>query len=117
MDQRKRFGFAAEALARSFLEDKGYRFIEANFKAPFGEIDLIFLDGEQVVFVEVKARQDISLGDPEQAVNRRKLNKLMKLAEFYLQEHPEYVLGRIDVVGISYETIPPVIEHFENVTV
>jgi len=69
----KKLGDQGEVAARRLLENKGYRFLTGNFRTKFGEIDLIFQDREELVFVEVKARTKSEQGLPEEAVNRYKL--------------------------------------------
>lgn len=54
----QQLGKLGETFVKNFLEDKGYVFLQANYKTQFGEIDLIMKEAEQVVFVEVKTRKE-----------------------------------------------------------
>ena len=111
----KKFGDQGEAAARRLLESKGYRFLTGNFRTKFGEIDLIFQDRDELVFVEVKARTKSEQGLPEEAVNRYKLATIERVAEFFMREHPQLPqLGRIDVVAIEEDTGQ--VRHLVNVT-
>ncbi|MBZ0172002.1 MAG: YraN family protein [Phycisphaerales bacterium] len=58
MDPRKRLGGRSEKLAASFLRRKGYRLVAHNYVCPAGEADLIVVDGDTIVFVEVRTRQE-----------------------------------------------------------
>jgi putative endonuclease len=101
-DTRRHLGQQGEAVARRYLERQGYTFRQANYRCPLGEIDLIFQDGDTLVFVEVKTRSGRALGTPEESVNARKRQKLQEVAETYLQEHKNLPLQwRIDVVAVE----------------
>lgn len=105
-------GKLAEAQARDFLASKGYRFVEANFHCPFGEIDLIFRDGEQWVFVEVKARASERQGGARYALSSSKLSRIRTSIEVYVQaKQLTSFWGRIDLVAITGD----VVEHVVNV--
>lgn len=95
-------GQQAEALARRFLEAKGFRVIAANQRTKGGELDLVAWDDEVLVFVEVKARADSSHGMPEEAVDRRKQERLISAAGAFLAEldGPEPIC-RFDVVAVD----------------
>lgn len=95
-------GQAAESRAADFLEGQGYRILERNFRSKFGEIDLVAVDGETLVFVEVKARASRQFGLPEEAVNPLKIRHITLAGEYYASLHPELPkLQRIDVVAIE----------------
>ncbi len=94
-------GKAGEKIAADFLKKKGYRLVEANYRCPIGEIDIVARDKKDLVFVEVKARKTSALGYPEQAVGLKKQRKISQVALWYLQEKK---LGdvpvRFDIVAI-----------------
>ena len=85
-DDRKVFGDEGEEEARRFLEKKGYTFVEANFRARSGEIDLIFKDKQTWVFVEVKRRTGDRFGAPEEAITQTKKDHMVKAALSYIQD-------------------------------
>jgi len=111
-------GKMGENLAKRFLEDKGFRFVTSNYRTGHGEIDLVFFDGLQVVFVEVKTRTGINFGYGEEAVSRKKIESLMFAAENYLEENAlPNDNWRIDVVVVEKQ-LPQKdfrIEYFENI--
>lgn len=91
-----------EALASKHLEQHGYRVIEQNWRCQEGEIDLVAREGEDWVFVEVKARSGAHFGSPEEAVTPSKQRKLLRCGLMYLAEHDlGDVSWRIDVVAID----------------
>ena len=96
-------GRAGEAAAASFLEKKGMRILEKNFRSRFGEVDIIALDGETVVFVEVKTWTILGIDALEQALSTRKRHKIIETSKFFLSLHREYryMAIRFDVIFIS----------------
>jgi putative endonuclease len=97
-------GTRGEELAAAYLERIGYRIIERNYRFDRGEIDLIAQDGDELVFIEVKARRSGAFGLPQDAVTPQKEEQIKKVAEGYLFEHQiENQACRFDVVAIAYE--------------
>lgn len=105
-----RLGEKGEGLAAAFLERSGYKVLEKNFKTFLGEIDIIAQDGETLVFVEVKTRENLMYGQPFEAVNRTKKRKIANVALLYLKKLKETPPCRFDVVSICYENRKPDIE-------
>ena len=110
--QRARWG---EALAAWFLRFKGYRIEARNWRCPLGELDVVCWDGDTLVFAEVKTRSSGAAGDPEDAVDRRKQQRLVRLAYAYLAH-----LGgdappcRFDVIAIGNSRLGPRIRHLKS---
>ena len=101
-------GKRGERIAAMYLQKQGYKIIEMNFKARYGEIDIVALDPSAgsgqvtLVFVEVKTRKTYEYGRPEEAVDPRKLRMVVKTAEYYKLLHPELPeLLRVDVVAVD----------------
>lgn len=96
-----RHGQLGERAARKHLQQQGLKFLTANFRSERGEIDLIFRDGECLVFVEVKTRSDGQWTRPAAAVNARKRKLLSQTALDYLRllKHPQ-VPVRFDIVEV-----------------
>ena len=97
----RRRGTDAEHEARAFLETQGLRFVAANYHSRRGEIDLVMRDGESLVFVEVRLRNNPGYGSAAASVDWRKQRKLVATAEHYLQRHPHDGPARFDVVAIA----------------
>ncbi|MBI2404605.1 YraN family protein [Candidatus Gottesmanbacteria bacterium] len=112
-------GKKGEQLAAEYLVSHGFRIIDRNFKARYGELDIIAIQGTVLVFIEVKTRVGREFGLPEEAVTPRKLAEVVKTAQYYKLLHPNLPESlRIDVIGIelfSDETIK-YFHHIKNVT-
>lgn len=106
MNKRK-VGFDKEEMAAQHLIENGYEIIERNFYTKFGEIDLIAKDQGCLVFLEVKYRSSTKFGYPEEAVDRNKMQKMIRCAGFYLLKNriEEGVPSRFDVVAILGDEI------------
>jgi len=99
---RKLLGQEGEDRAAKFLIEQGYRILERNYRTKSGEIDLIALDKDEVVFVEVKTRTSDVFGAPELAVNPRKQRSMIKAALGYIKyKKLHQVPCRFDVVTVS----------------
>lgn len=96
-----RRGKLGERAAKSSLRDHGLEFLTANYRSSHGEIDLIFRDGDCLVFVEVKTRSSEEWARPAAAVNARKRRLLSLTAEDYLRALTDRrVKWRFDVVEV-----------------
>lgn len=82
--QKNIYGKASEIIAADFLKEKGYKILETNYKNKIGEIDVIALYGDYIVFVEVKARSSLKFGHPFEAIDKRKQQKIKMIASLYL---------------------------------
>lgn len=94
-------GSAGEKIAEKLLKKEGYRILERNYRCRYGEIDIIALDGDTIVFVEVKTRRNTAFGVPQQSVNPRKQRHMTLAATWYLTENRlNNRSARFDVVSI-----------------
>ena len=94
-------GDLGERAARKFLEKQGLKFLTANFACPGGELDLVFRDGDSLVFVEVKTRTTGGWTRPSEAVDDRKRRALLRTANAYLRQlDSKDVAYRFDVVEV-----------------
>ena len=95
-------GKQGESLATEFLRKNGYRIVENNFRNRYGEIDIIAIEGNTIVFIEVKTKTNSKFGPPKMAVDLRKQRQISKAALAYLtQKRMNNNPARFDVVGIS----------------
>ncbi len=97
------FGSSRRTCRAQFLQKQGYRILERGHRQRRAEVDLIALDGNCIVFVEVKTRQSDKDEDPSVAVDRRKQERLTRAALIYLKrhgliEHP----ARFDVISVVW---------------
>jgi putative endonuclease len=82
-----RLGISAESRAAFFLITKAYRIVARRFRTPFGEIDIVARRRNDLVFVEVKARD--TLDEAVEAVTDRSQHRIVGAAEFWLARHPQ----------------------------
>ncbi|MDD6785741.1 MAG: YraN family protein [Eggerthellales bacterium] len=94
-------GKKGEEAAVRFLERHGYQIVERNWRCTAGEADIIALDGDVLVFVEVKTRSNIDKGYPEEAVTKEKRERYERISAYYLRD-AEYVdmRFRFDIIAI-----------------
>lgn len=118
---RQQLGRRAEELAAARLRRSGWRILDRNFRTRAGELDLVALDGDVVVFVEVKAGRLGAGPGPERpalAVGSRKQLRLRRMARAWIASGatPPGTAGyRFDVIGVSFEGPHAVeVEHLSN---
>ena len=96
-------GKTGEDIAAGFLEEKGMKIIKRNFRSRAGEIDIIAVDNDVLVFIEVKNWTKYNIDALEQAINRKKQNKIIETSKYFLCLHREYryMAIRFDIIFIS----------------
>jgi putative endonuclease len=104
---RQKKGKKGEEMAVSALEAKGMKIIAKNFRSKSGEIDIIALEGETVVFVEVKTWSAYGLENLQYGLDLKKQQKIIKTAKYFLCENREYnkMAIRFDVVFVKNNSI------------
>ncbi len=104
MSQNIEIGKFGEKIAANHLKRNGYRILENNFRCKFGEIDIIALHRDTMVFVEVKTRKNNLFGTPAQSVNQAKQQRIIKTAFYYLKKHRKFDKNiRFDIVEVWHE--------------
>ena len=94
-------GLWGENLAAEYLTQKGLTIVHRNWRYKRAEIDLIATEGRILVFAEVKVRDSISFGRPEEMVNHRKQRLIIDAAMAYMRSiHHEWEI-RFDIVAIT----------------
>lgn len=113
--EKRRLGKKGELLAQNYLRKKGLKIIATNFRAGHGEIDIVALDGEVVVFAEVKSFQANPLGPPEFRVTKHQQKTIIRTAYAYLGEHIEFedFPVRYDILIVDFSAYPARITHHE----
>lgn len=109
-----KIGAKGENLACDFLEQKGYKILEKNWRSARYEIDIIAEYHNTVVFVEVKTRSSDYYGFPEEAVNITKQEHILKAAEDYVFIHDIKNEIRFDIVSIIINSQTQKIYHIED---
>jgi putative endonuclease len=110
-------GQRGEDEAERFLRQLGYKILARGSRNKLGELDLVALDGQTIVFVEVKTRRSTDRGHPADAVDQRKQARITRLALAYLKRHRLLEQRcRFDVIAITWpdDHQPPKIEHFKH---
>ena len=110
------FGQSAESIADEYLRKKGYRIIDRNVRLPSGELDLVARLGDTVVFIEVKSRRTEMYGGVTYSIDKRKEQRIIKLAAQYLAKHHLHSQPcRFDVILCKGgQTMPIEIVHIED---
>ena len=116
MTQRRRdLGRESESLAEEFLRKLGYRIVCRNYSCPLGEIDLVAVHKNVIVFVEVRSRSRSEFGSPLETVGRKKQQQVARVALHFLSEKRLHARdARFDVVGVMWKGGDPSIEHVEH---
>lgn len=93
-------GRKGEALAETALTEMGYQILERNWRHKHLEVDLIALEKGMLVFVEVKTRNDLRYGEPHEAIDWKKEQKLARAANIYLSQQSYKGEVRFDIVSV-----------------
>jgi len=98
----KKVGFELEVLACQYLLDQNLQLITRNYSTRFGELDLIMLDGQILVFLEVRYRKNIKYGHPIESITKAKQLKILNTALDFLYHNQQYknIQYRFDVITI-----------------
>ena len=116
MYEAHKTGATGEELAVQYLERKGYRILERNWRWRRCEIDIIALKKELLVIVEVKSRTNTSFGMPESFVTLAQWNNIAAAAGTYMAANGFDWEVRFDIVAITLtETYGCRIDHFRDV--
>ncbi|HXH54641.1 MAG TPA: YraN family protein [Gammaproteobacteria bacterium] len=96
-------GQEIESHVSTYLQKQGFELLYRNFRCRLGEIDLIGLYQNQLLFIEVRFRRNTAYGGAAASVDFRKQQKLIKAAQFFLLKHPKMAncACRFDVVAVT----------------
>ncbi len=110
-------GERGEDLAAHYLERAGLSIVERNYRCKAGEIDVVALDGEELVFAEVRTRSGAAFGTPEDSITARKRRKMAECAFSYLAERGAHGRSwRIDLVAVELDRGHVVrVDHYKHV--
>ena len=100
-------GRTGEDTAAHFLENKGMKIISRNFRHRGGEVDIIALEGETLIFIEVKTWSVYTIEALEQGLDEKKQRRIIETAKYFLSVHREYryMAVRFDVIFITSKGI------------
>ena len=104
MVDKQKTGKKGEDLAVLLLRKEGYKILDRNFHSRFGEIDIVAIDGDTLVFVEVKTRWSKEYGRPEESISPRKIRSITKVGQYYVAIREGLPQSeRIDLVAIEID--------------
>ncbi len=116
MYERHVLGREGEKVAVEYLKKQGYNILETNFFCRQGEIDAIALDGNYIVFIEIKSRTNTEYGLPSEAVTKRKLEHMIKAIKYYIYiRNLENENIRIDVIEVYVKENKYYINHIKQI--
>ena len=94
------FGKIAEDLAVDFLVRNQYKILARNFRYLKAEVDIIAEFDNQIIIVEVKARNTDTFLEPQEAVNKKKIRLLISAASYYIEENNIEKEVRFDIISV-----------------
>jgi putative endonuclease len=110
-------GAEGESLATDYLARRGWRILGRNIQIGGGELDIVAMDGDELVVVEVRTRSIGHILPPEMTVGPQKIRKIARAARSYVRKISYNGNWRIDVVAITVnEREERIIELFSDVT-
>ncbi len=117
--EKQNIGKLGEDIAVKYLEKHGYKILERNYRKPWGEIDIVAQQSNELVFVEVKAQNKEFEWRPEENITFHKKHQLSRIVSTYLKTNKisEDQNWRIDVLAITldFKTKNAQIEHIQNI--
>ena len=104
-DLRKTLGETAENMAVRLLNRRGLAVVDRNFRAKRGEVDIVCVDGDTLVFVEVRSSTTRYLKSPALTVTPRKQARIIAGANGYISaKRPQWDNCRFDVIAVHFES-------------
>ena len=107
-------GKQGEEIAARLLQTKGHRIVERNWRLYGYEIDIVSEHEEFIVFTEVKTRSGIRWGNPEEAIGKGRMKRLISAANIYLKGNQLDSPARFDIVAAVWDGKQFDLEHFED---
>jgi len=118
---RQRQGAFAEDVAYEWLRAQGWRLVGRNVKIGKDEIDIVAIDGSDVVCVEVRSARSPAFGSPEERVDARKIGSLYRAARAFSRSELAHELGvggmkpRVDLLVVDLRKARPQVRHLKRV--
>ena len=107
-------GKAGEEMAAAYLTRKGYRILHRNWHSGHKELDIVAMEGDTLVFCEVKTRKNAQFGSPLDAINDRKIRRIVSSADAYIRLYQLDNKVRFDVITILTDADEEKLEHIED---
>jgi putative endonuclease len=111
---RSALGREGEEQAAAFLKGKGLQIIAQNVRSPHGEVDIVALDGETLVFTEVKTWPAFGMESLQYGINLKKQRRIIETAKYFLCSHREYneKAVRFDVIFVEKDSVVHLVSAF-----
>ena len=107
-------GEKGEDIAVEFLQKKGYKILDRNWRFKKAEVDIIAQKNEVLIIVEVKTRTSNYFGNPQDFINQKKVQLLVEAANEYVISKDLDVEVRFDIVAILKNKQEFDLEHLED---
>jgi putative endonuclease len=107
-------GREGEEMAAAYLQKKGYRILERNFRYQKAEVDILAKKDQILAAVEVKTRSSPYFGDPQDFVKKKQINLLVRAVDFFVNDKKLDVQVRFDIIAIIRNKAGMRIEHLED---
>lgn len=114
MASHNNLGKEGETIACEFLQKKGYKILDCNWRHLRYEVDIVALHKGFLVFIEVKTRSTFKFGFPDESVGFRKEKMLIEAAEIYIEQKDLFNEIRFDIVSIVKNEKDEKIYHIQN---
>lgn len=112
--EAKEFGVTGEQMAARYLEEQGYVILDRNYRRGHKEVDIIALDHGELAVIEVKTRTNEDLFAAEQAVDHRKRQNIIRVANNYMRRYHRTEPLRFDIIAIVGSGANAEIRHTKN---
>ncbi|MDR0845147.1 MAG: YraN family protein [Tannerella sp.] len=115
MAEKNETGKTGEAIARSYLEISGYTILDTNWRFHRYELDIVATNGRELVVVEVKTRSSEYLISPEEAIDARKIQRIVAAADAYIRTKQINLPVRFDIICLIKDKQSYTVEqHYED---
>lgn len=114
MAEHNELGKSGENKACDYLRKEGYTILHRNWIYDRHEIDIIARNNDYIIFVEVKTRTSARWGNPEEAVSKSKIRRIVEAADFYLKENEIDIDVRFDVISMVWNGTDFKIDHIDD---
>ncbi len=108
------FGSKGEQIAEKYLLKNKYTILHKNWHFRHKEIDLVCKKNNEIIFVEVKTRNNDYFENPKDAVTRKKQKHIIEAANAYIEKYDIHFEARFDIISIVLNNATPEIEHIED---
>ena len=108
MNNNRATGNKGEQMAATYLTQSGYTILACNWRHKHWEVDIIAFKENRLHFIEIKTRTSDKFGNPEESIDKKKMQNLRNAAEEYLYLNPQWKYVQFDVLAISMYYNKPV---------